>query len=69
MDKEDKIDMALSSICSTLYDGLVNDLGIDEYNCNLVDCQTCLFNDHETFSEFMMKYRHDKNYGNGDDDE
>lgn len=62
MDKEDKINMALNTICDALYDGRGN---IDEYNCNLVDCQTFLFNHLYTFREFMKKYRHDKNYGNG----
>ena len=65
MDREDKINDALNTLCDALYDGLGNGLGIDEYTCDLVNCQTCLFNDHETFSEFMTKYRHDKNYGNG----
>ena len=65
MDKEDKINMALNTICDALYDGLGNGLGIDEYTCDLVDCQTCLFNHLYTFREFMKKYRHDKNYGNG----
>lgn len=65
MDKEDKINMALNTICDALYDGFLDRLEIDEYNCDLFDCKTCLFNDLDTFREFLKKYRHDKSYGNG----
>ena len=64
---EDKLQLSLENICEFLFNGVTDKtLSIQEkYNCYGINCVTCPFNNVDNFQEFLNKFRHDRNYGNG----